>query len=394
MIIELINRLITPLVLTGFAGGFVFVWLQFRELKSAGVIGFSYLIAATAFVLELLYQQSPPLSFARLMTDNIYLLSVMFSVIGIAMRYEKLVPWKILLLIYLGTVGFGYILYQAMPDLITKAYIISSGCSFMMAAALPLIRDHRHKKLDNLLFYFVMAASAQLMLNSALVFHADKLPTFLNTLDDAEFIAILNLTVVVISLCIAICLLLSYALEIIGELKLKSDVDALTKILNRGAFDTQARLNITLAHDQKLPFTMILADIDFFKKVNDTFGHAAGDEIIKSFSETLQSTVRVMDHTGRVGGEEFAILLPSARLEIGKEIAGAACVAFEAKDHQEFVRDLPITASFGVAELRENESYYDLFKRADEALYMAKNSGRNRVALASDVSEVVFKKTA
>ena len=120
-----------------------------------------------------------------------------------------------------------------------------------------------------------------------------------------------------------------------------------------------------------------MADLDHFKRVNDTYGHAAGDRVLAAFGDLLRQHTRVIDIAARFGGEEFIVLLPNTDLENAISIANrireslAACPIESLPD--------PVTASFGVAEMAPDESGSGLLRRADAALYEAKHSGRNRV---------------
>lgn len=128
-------------------------------------------------------------------------------------------------------------------------------------------------------------------------------------------------------------------------------------------------------------FSIVIADIDHFKQVNDTYGHSVGDQAIIHFADILNENIRESDMVGRVGGEEFAILLPNTSLEqaliyadrVRQEVANALLV-LGSKER------LKLTSSFGVAECQaEDKEMKDLFNRADQALYKAKEAGRNQV---------------
>ncbi len=160
------------------------------------------------------------------------------------------------------------------------------------------------------------------------------------------------------------------------SLELSASLDGLTGLWNRSrteAFlaDEQARAN-----RYGTPFSVVLIDIDHFKHVNDTFGHAVGDSVLRQFATLLRENVRAVDKVGRFGGEEFLIVLP----EIGSHQAVAAVQALRRRI-QAFAFDTVErkTASFGIAEYRPGETLETLMARADKAMYRAKASGRDRV---------------
>ncbi len=159
--------------------------------------------------------------------------------------------------------------------------------------------------------------------------------------------------------------------------------DELTGLVNRRRFMTA--LEAEIARTTRIsPPSLILADIDDFKRVNDGFGHPIGDELLQAFAQALLAYVRDIDIAARLGGEEFAVLLPETPLE------GASAVA---ERLQRFLTGSPLlvrdgrsieaTASFGVAELVDGEGADELLRRADAALYRAKAEGKNQVVAAA-----------
>jgi len=123
---------------------------------------------------------------------------------------------------------------------------------------------------------------------------------------------------------------------------------------------------------------MIFCDIDFFKQVNDEYGHAIGDEALRLFSRVLQENLRESDCIGRWGGEEFIILAPEADLISAKQLAEKLRVMVM---NASFAPVQQLTASFGVAQYQVEENFDALYVRTDEALYLAKNNGRNKVCI-------------
>ena len=159
--------------------------------------------------------------------------------------------------------------------------------------------------------------------------------------------------------------------------------DPLTGVGNRRCFDVTMEKAISDSRDAGVPFSLVMCDIDHFKRVNDAFGHQVGDEIIKMFSRVIETSVREGDTVIRYGGEEFAIILPKAGQAAAKSIAERIRRQFESKKltiRETNQRIGQMTASFGVAEYRAGDDAETLVQRADAKLYDAKSSGRNRVA--------------
>ena len=163
-------------------------------------------------------------------------------------------------------------------------------------------------------------------------------------------------------------------------------MDALTGILNRGAGQELGENLFVQATARSGDFCVILFDLDFFKRINDSFGHGTGDWALKKVVDSLKSHIRNGDVFARIGGEEFAILLPYADEAKGMEVAEQCRARIEAIDTQHSGHKFVITASFGVSGLMADDLSLDpLFHRADMALYAAKANGRNTVVRYSDI---------
>jgi len=166
------------------------------------------------------------------------------------------------------------------------------------------------------------------------------------------------------------------------ELKQLVRVDALTGIPNRLALDEAMEREYQRFLRYGTPFTLIYADIDYFKSINDRFGHLIGDHALRWFAGRLQLALRRTDLVGRYGGEEFLILLSATRLEEGAALAEQLRGYLLGERFPESGQ--AITASFGVAEICADGTPESLLDRADRAMYRAKQEGRNRVVIARE----------
>lgn len=164
-----------------------------------------------------------------------------------------------------------------------------------------------------------------------------------------------------------------------GIVQRQALLDGLTGIANRRSVDAKLRAEVARARRFGDKVCLVIADLDDFKNVNDTFGHSAGDEALRLFAATLSSTVREMDIAARWGGEEFALVLPGTDAEGGARLAERARVALERCSLRVDGRELRLTASFGVAAMPPAAGVEELVNAADAALYDAKRTGKNRV---------------
>ncbi len=159
--------------------------------------------------------------------------------------------------------------------------------------------------------------------------------------------------------------------------------DHLTSIYNLRYFREQLDIQLAQCARDNAPLSLIYFDIDHFKKVNDTHGHAAGDIVLMELTRTIARILRKNEIFARIGGEEFAIMMTRSNVETGvrlaeriREIIEASAISINAST------SLPITISMGVVETKEKEAATSLIERADGAMYQAKKTGRNKVVAA------------
>ena len=171
-----------------------------------------------------------------------------------------------------------------------------------------------------------------------------------------------------------------YLFEKVRELAIK---DALTGLYTHRVFQSRIEEEILRCARAKTPFSLVMADIDHFKKYNDTYGHQAGDVVLKSVAEVLVSGVREIDFVSRYGGEEFAIIFTGADRRQAAQGAELLRARLESGSFAYNGRRLSVTASFGVAEFPSDGAIASqLVRAADGRLYKAKEAGRNRVVYA------------
>jgi diguanylate cyclase (GGDEF)-like protein len=166
--------------------------------------------------------------------------------------------------------------------------------------------------------------------------------------------------------------------EAYKKMKQLAVTDTLTGIYNRYYFNTALEKEIYRAHRYGRSFALLMFDLDYFKKVNDTYGHAIGDTVLTSLSNLVASCLRESDIFARIGGEEFVIILPETGEELSLEIAERIRKNVETHSFEQVKQ---MTISIGLVRHRPEEGLEELLKRVDSALYTAKNSGRNRVII-------------
>lgn len=176
--------------------------------------------------------------------------------------------------------------------------------------------------------------------------------------------------------------------NVYAEILKHATLDALTGFYNRHQLEDRLKQEVSNAKRQKAPLCGIMTDIDYFKGVNDTYGHAVGDLVLKTIAKIIRGQLREYDIAGRYGGEEFSILLPFTKIEEAQRVAERLRKTIEDKEidiskvnPESDVKTINVTLSLGIYEMTANDNDEDLLKKADKALYQAKNTGRNKVVV-------------
>jgi diguanylate cyclase (GGDEF)-like protein len=171
----------------------------------------------------------------------------------------------------------------------------------------------------------------------------------------------------------------SFLYRMIDKFKASSMTDPLTQLYNRRYFLTQANTIIRSTKRENSAISLIMCDLDYFKNINDTYGHHAGDAALVAFANMLKETLRDHDTIARIGGEEFIILLPNTGIELVMQICERIRQNTEALEIKVATNTVKLTASFGICQIDSNLPIESNIQLADQSLYQAKSNGRNRV---------------
>lgn len=303
--------------------------------------------------------------------------------IGIARLYVVRVPWATMALVLIASAAICYGV-QGMPrQSFVRMLLYQLPFFSMPAIAVGIVGQAKHRRGMDSLLIGLLALSGLQFLSKPFVFLAlggtGSTPSnYLAT----KYALVSQSMGTIFVVAIALVLMVILVREILSDATERSDTDALSGLLNRGGFENRAKIAIETASRLGLPVSLVVSDLDRFKSVNDTFGHTSGDNVIAGFAAFLQSSITSHQIAGRIGGEEFAILLPGTNVIAARLFAESARSTFSVTRIKGLPETMRFTASFGVAELSPGENFSDLFARADKALYLAKDSGRDCVKIA------------
>ncbi|WP_269931922.1 GGDEF domain-containing protein [Aminobacter sp. HY435] len=305
--------------------------------------------------------------------------------IGLAKRYEIAPPWRSMLVFLAAATVAVYITQGLERDSLLRMMTFQTPYAIAQAVGAAIVLRSRRQlsQFDYALSGVLLASALQFFSKPYLALAVGGSGSDPHEYLQSTYAMISQALGTVFALSIALMMLVILVRDILVDATEKSETDALSGLLNRGGFQRRAALALREAARQGLPVTLVIADLDHFKSINDNYGHASGDHVIEAFSRFVHESTSAHHIAGRIGGEEFAIILPGAHLGAARLFAEGARSAFSGLPIQGLPSHLRFTASFGVAELIGGEGVDQLMRRADAALYEAKKDGRDRVRVAS-----------
>ena len=377
--------MVTPAIAVVFSGVFALLWWRDRSQSYVGAFLFSYL-ALTAGLLVSFFASQPGGAHAVLTVHALYTFSVLSLIWGAAKRVGQTIPLAAMLSCSLVAAPF---LWQAsfIDDQYIRLYVQGSlnGLLFAIGAVI-LWRAAARNIVDRLVTGIFVLLSANFFIRPQIAMMVGGHMT-IDEYRSSIFYSIHVLSLALFALMLALVLSAATMIDQHFKQQKRSESDPLTGLRLRRAFDSAASEMLNRATLRNMPVSVIVADIDHFKQVNDVWGHAVGDEAIAGFGKMLSKMIRDTDIAGRIGGEEFCILVWNCEVAAAERLAERIRQKFGSQSHVASRPDLRLTASFGVTAWREGESYMRTFARSDAALYEAKDKGRNRVERAAGDGE-------
>lgn len=365
------------------AAAFLTIAAYDRRRRSARWLALSYVIGMAYFLLEFAIATLGTSTVLFLGAYSAFLGALAVFNVGIARKYSVPAPWTAMAVIFAASVVTCYFIQDMPRQSFMRMLLYQSPYFIMQAIAAGIVAQAKMRSPLDYVLMGLLAASALQFLSKPFLFRTfggtgDSPDQYLGT----EYALFSQSMGTIFAIAVALMLLVILVRDVLADANARSETDMLSGLLNRGGFEAHAATALRDANRLGVPVSLVISDLDHFKTINDTFGHAAGDTVIVTFARFLRSAMAEHHVAGRIGGEEFAILLPGTNLVAARLFAEGARNAFASLTVEGLPATKRFTASFGVAELAGGETIGDLMGRADKALYLAKNSGRDCVKIA------------
>ncbi|WP_168878906.1 sensor domain-containing diguanylate cyclase [Rhizobium sp. P28RR-XV] len=369
--------LIAPGTLFVFGCVFCSAWLVERRRHYLLPLALACVLFSGGALVQVLHLPDAPYPNAMI-SGVFYTSAVIAATEGILRRSQKRFGLAMDIVLLATFTGLLWYFCYVTPNLIARICVQNFGYgAILVVASLRIAPQSNARRIDRTLFWIMFIFAVQFFPRTALTVGPNAVFSA-TTFGQSPFWQALQVSVAIMGVILAFAILAAAFSDLLDDLRQERDVDILTKVLNRRGFEE--RSEILFRRVSKIPLSLVLCDLDHFKSINDTYGHQSGDDVLRRFGQMLINEVRGSDLVGRIGGEEFAVLMPDTSEAEAVAIAERIRSAAENNLHQVLPVKRATTASFGVIERRAGENLRQMMGRADKLLYTAKSAGRNRVA--------------
>ncbi|MEO1028065.1 MAG: GGDEF domain-containing protein [Pseudomonadota bacterium] len=369
--------LVTPLMALFFATTFVMLWRVSRLNRHVLGYGIAFALSAIGFLITHIFPADAFYLFHA--TQLFYSLGAIVMLASVCERAGQRLHLGSMALVYLVTALTLGLAVSLSNDVGPRLVIVNISYGVMFAMGVTtLLMAPRRTLVDTAIIAVMAFQAADFLIRPSLTLMFERtIPA--EAYRETIYYSLIGLVLGIKGVTTAIVLIGATIVEWMTAIRESGERDSQTGLYNRASFESAMQTLLHRAQAEGRPLSLVVADIDHFKQVNDTWGHQAGDKVISGFGEIIANMVRDSDVAGRIGGEEFCIAVWDCENDPAYRLAERTRLAFAGLDHFDFCDETRLTASFGVATARGGETYSDLFARTDQALYRAKSLGRNRV---------------
>lgn len=380
---QLFTSLLNPGIGTMLALAFFALWLHHRQRIYLLTAAMTYLACTCGFLIQDVF---PPMPYElhRLISNLLFLLTACFLVITVLGRYGIAVPYKVLVCWTLvGIAGHGWFLF-VQHNISARIIIIGVAlCGIVAIIPFKLWRSAQlGSLLDKLLLWLSVVAAINFVVRPiVIVMIVGGFHTY-DGFQQSLYWATVQFTQAMVAVSYALLMLVAVASDLIDELKQQAALDQLSGLLNRRGFEDEASAALAACQGEKALVGLLVVDLDHFKKINDSFGHAAGDAVIRIFGELVRQTMPEGTIAGRIGGEEFALLLIDTDSRSLRNYAEVIRIGIKSMSAGKLHKGIDPSLSIGMDIATPEATLQDMMRRADAALYESKRTGRNRATMA------------
>lgn len=365
-----------------FTATFAVLSWQFLALRYLRFFAVAFLIVGAALFMQASWWPPTQHNANPMVSTALYLLGAELFAEGVMRRSQKTMGWVFHVLVFGALMALAAYFTFEKPNLIARAYVINFGFGAILLSATWRSRALARGVLPDRLMFWSFLLIGLHFFPRTLLTAATLSPTqaeytttlFWQTFQHASTLA---------ATIGAITVLVTAGIDVFTALRNERDTDILTGILNRRGIESA--IEALGIGNRQTAAAVVIADLDDFKAINDTLGHAAGDAALKAIAERLTTYMRKGDLIARIGGEEFVFFI-AGTVNDGAIFAERIRIAIE---QEPIIVDgirLKMTASFGVAQYIVGESLWDAVKNADTALYLAKRAGKNTVRIDNEAA--------
>lgn len=366
-----------------FSVAFFLIAANNKSDRVAVWFGGAYLCGVLYFVFEFLLPMQTDPKFTGYMAFVSFLAALSAATVGLAKRYKLSVPWRLVGATIAVSLVVNWFTFDLPRDSLLRMVCYQAPYAAMQTiAAGVVILSKRRSLMDKGLIGLFILSGLQFLSKPFVALMTGGPGASAQEYIGTNYALYSQSAGAILSVGTGLLMLMLLARDMLSDATYRSETDPLSGLFNRRGFEDRVEPGLIAASRGGVPATLVAVDLDHFKAVNDTYGHEAGDMVIRAFAQLLKSAAPGRAISARMGGEEFAIFLPGLNLSAARLFAEGTRSAFSHLSIEGVPADARFTASFGVAECEGTESLSDLRRRADTALYAAKRGGRDRVALA------------